>query len=197
MSDENGDLISPPEWPAEQRAWLEKNIDAEALRMFAFEQVRDAQVAYDCVEDSLSAMAGKPIAELEEIGNPQGYAYLAVARRVSNWRRDRRKFATWPVGFDAPDTAPSPEIQVGSVQECAELLRMLPEDHLAPFLLCKYYGYTSKQAAEKLNIGESLVKKRVARALMFLNPDGRAARRRSLKSRIRIFFKRRKRNHDK
>jgi len=196
MSDKDGNLISRPDWPAEQGAWLEEKIDAAALRLSAYKQVGDAHVAHDIVEDFLYCMAAKPMEELASIKKPKNYAQTAIRNRVRNRYRDQAKFVTRPAGFDPSAVTQLREIQVGSEPEALELLAMLPERDATALYLCKYCGYTSEEAANELRISASLVRKRVAAAIRFLNPDGPVPDRRSFTSRIRSLFQRRESKHD-
>jgi RNA polymerase sigma factor (sigma-70 family) len=196
MSDKDGNLIIRPEWPAEQGAWLQKNVDDEALRLFAIRIVGDPQLAHDVVEECLNYMAAKPMEELEKVKHPRNYIQAAIKNRVINWRISQARFGAWPDGFDPPAATLSPEMQVDSEEEALELLAMLPERAAAALILCKIYGYTSEEAARKLRISESLVRKRVAAAIKFLNPDGRARDRRSITARISSIFKRKESKHD-
>jgi RNA polymerase sigma factor (sigma-70 family) len=196
MSDKDGNLIIRPDWPPEQGAWLDRNVDAEALRLYAFKKVGDAHVAHDIVEDFLDCMAAKSMEELERIEKPRHYAQAAIRNRVSNRHRDQAKFVTRAAGFDPPAETQSPQIQVGSEPEAVELLAMLPERDATALFLCKYCGYTSEEAAKEMGISASLVRKRVAAAIRFLNPDGPVPDRRSFTSRIRSLFKRKESKRD-
>jgi DNA-directed RNA polymerase specialized sigma24 family protein len=184
------DSTRPPDRESEQRAWLKENIDAEALRGLVHRQIRDPHAAYDIVQNWLDFMAKKPMSELKGIGSPMPYARCAVLNRTKNWRRDNRKFATSTADPTVPTIFESPEVEISGEEETLEFIGMLPDELIEPFVICKIHGYTSKEAALKLGLSESLVKKRVSKAVKFLKPHFPEPRRRSLRSRIRGLFRR-------
>ncbi len=177
----------------EQREWLKENIDEEALRFFVTDQVRDAQIAHEVVQRAMDSLAAMPLAHLHTVANPQSYALTATRNRLSNWIRDHWKVGEFAVENDERFPEESAELAVQSKEEALELLRMVRETDLEPFILCKLHGYTSKEAANELGISVSLVKKRVARAMHFLNPQGPAPDRRSITTRLRELLSRKER----
>jgi predicted DNA-binding protein (UPF0251 family) len=131
----------------------------------------------------LDFMASKPLSELAMLCNPQAVAADAIDKRVLNWIRDHQRLIPYVPAFEVGH-APMPELQVENQQDVMEVMSMLPESDAELLCLCKAWGYSLEEAAQKLNISVEVAKKRLSRAMIFLNPEGRARDARSLSQRI-------------
>jgi DNA-directed RNA polymerase specialized sigma24 family protein len=181
-----------------QKAWLEKHINWKSLRRFAYRNIRDAVIGREIVQELYNDMLQWTPEELQGLRAPQTYANMAVNHRISNWRRRFPQADPLPDDYENPDEVPSLEEVIETRDQVVELLGDLPKGWLEPWLLCRYYGYSNAEAAEKLGLSVDAVKKRVLRGSshlqMLLTASPLPA---PLLERVKDFIQRKGRRHGK
>ncbi len=181
-----------------QKAWLDKHINWGSLRRLLYRNTCDAVIGAEIVQELYHDMLQWAPEELQGLQLPQYYANMAVIHRLSNWRRQFPQMAPLPDDYEnTSGESPSAEQVLETREQVVELLGTLPPQWVMPWLLCRHYGYTDVEAAQKLGLTVDAVKKRVLRAQNYLQILAAASPPASLFKRVRTFIQRKERRRDK
>lgn len=132
----------------------------------------NAHQAADLAHDTFVRLLSRREAlALDELREPRAYLTTVAKGLVSNhWRRQQLEEA-WAATLAAlPEPlAPAPEVRAILLETLVEIDRLL--DTLKPkvreaFLLSQLDGLTYKQIGERLGVGERMVKKYMAQAML-------------------------------
>ncbi|PRA33048.1 sigma-70 family RNA polymerase sigma factor [Pseudomonas poae] len=126
--------------------------------------------AADLAHDAFIRLLNRPFTETDHVRQRSYLATIARGLCIDHWRR-RQLEKTWldSLALRPQDTQPSPEqraIIVETLYEVDAMLARLPKQVSDAFLLAQLHGLTYKQIAEHLGVGERMVKKYMAQALL-------------------------------
>jgi RNA polymerase sigma-70 factor (ECF subfamily) len=126
--------------------------------------------AADLAHDTFIRILNRPPAETDHLRQRSYLATIARGLCIDHWRR-RQLEKAWlnSLALRPDDTQPSPEqcaLIVETLYEVDAMLARLPKKVSEAFLLAQLHGLTYKQIAEQLGVGERMVKKYMAQALL-------------------------------
>lgn len=132
-------------------------------------RVQDRLHAEDCAQDTFLSLLTKQTAP--NMREPRAYL-LTIAKRllVNHWRRATIEQAYLEQLAALPEALmPSAEenaVILESLQEIDALLAQLPDKVRKAFLLAQLDGLTYAEIGQQLGVGERMVKKYMARAML-------------------------------
>lgn len=133
-------------------------------------RLNDRWDAADLAHDTFIRILSRPPAETDPVRQRSYLATIARGLCIDHWRR-RQLERTWLQTLaERPEALqPSPEqraIIVETLVEVDAMLARLPKKVSEAFLLAQLHGLPYKQIAEQLGVGERMVKKYMAQALL-------------------------------
>ncbi|NVZ94086.1 sigma-70 family RNA polymerase sigma factor [Pseudomonas sp. D6002] len=126
--------------------------------------------AADLAHDTFIRVLKRPPADADETRERSYLATIARGLCIDHWRRRQLEQAWLQSLADRPQALqPSPEqraIIVETLYEVDAMLARLPHKVREAFLLAQLHGLPYKQIGEQLGVGERMVKKYLAQALL-------------------------------
>ncbi|MDO9342475.1 MAG: sigma-70 family RNA polymerase sigma factor [Pseudomonas sp.] len=133
-------------------------------------RLNDRWDAADLAHDTFIRILNRPPVETDHLRQRSYLATIARGLCIDHWRR-RQLEKAWleSLALCPQATQPSPEqraIIVETLYEVDAMLARLPKKVSEAFLLAQLHGQPYKQIAEHLGVGERMVKKYMAQALL-------------------------------
>jgi RNA polymerase sigma-70 factor (ECF subfamily) len=131
-----------------------------AIFAYLYRLVDDREWAHDLTQETFLQVF-RTRQRLPQVENARAWVYRIATNLAFNALKRRRRFAWLPwqqADLSAPDTAEQSAQRMAVEQTLAEL----PPHYRAPLLL--HYGFSVREVAETLGIGQSAVKTRLHRA---------------------------------
>ena len=133
-------------------------------------RLNDRWDAADLAHDTFVRLLQRPPAETDHLRQRSCWAAIARGLCIGHWRR-RQLEKAWldSLTLRPQDTQPSPEqraIIVETLYEVDAMLARLPRKVSEAFLLAQLHGLPYQQIGEQLGVGERMVKKYMAQALL-------------------------------
>jgi RNA polymerase sigma-70 factor (ECF subfamily) len=133
-------------------------------------RLNDRWDAADLAHDTFIRILTRPPIDTDQVRQRSYLATIARGLCIDHWRR-RQLEKAWleSLALRPQDVQPSPEqraIIVETLYEVDAMLARLPKKVSEAFLLAQLHGMPYKEVAAQLGVGERMVKKYMAQALL-------------------------------
>jgi RNA polymerase sigma-70 factor (ECF subfamily) len=134
-----------------------------ALFTYIYRLVDDWELAHDLAQETFYQLI-RTSQRLAQVENPRAWAYRIASHVAFNALKRRRRFAWLPLSASHEVAWEESAEHVDRRTDVERALARLSPDYRAPLLLYSYHGFSVREVAEALQIGESAVKNRLYRA---------------------------------